>query len=241
MITLYCFSIAAGLPDVSPFVVKAMTLLKLAGLDYVEDHTGFSRAPKGKLPYIDDDGTIVADSTFIRFHLEKAHGIDFDARLTAEQRAIGWALEKMCEEHLFWVIACAIWLDDANFERGPARFFESVPALARPLAKWFIRRKVAKSAWGQGMARHRPEEIAALGVRDIEALAAALGDKPYLFGDRPHGADAAVFAFIGESQSRRLSRPHDGGVFSAIRGRGRRWRRKNARLKARIADRLEIR
>ncbi len=61
MITLYTFGPAFGLPDPSPFVMKAMMLLKLAGLDYVEKRADVRRAPKGKLPYIDDDGTIVAD------------------------------------------------------------------------------------------------------------------------------------------------------------------------------------
>jgi glutathione S-transferase len=197
MIKLYCFNPARGLPDASPFVVKAMTLLKLAGLGYVEDRTGFSRAPKGKQPYIDDDGTIVADSTFIRFHLEKAHGADFDKSLTSEQRAQAWAIEKMCEEHLYWVVVHTRWMDDANFERGPAKFFDAVPAaLARPAVKWFVRRKVARSLWAQGMGRHSGQEIAELGLRDIEALATLLGDKPFLFGEAPCGADATVFAFV---------------------------------------------
>ena len=195
-ITLYCFRPVAGLPDASPFVTKAMVLLKMAGLDYVEDRSGFSKAPKGKQPYINDDGETVADSTFIRFHIEKKYGADFDAQLGAEQKAIGWCVEKMCEEHLYWVIVHTRWMDEGNFERGPARFFSSVPAIARPLAKWFIRRKIAKSLWAQGMGRHSPSEIDALGVRDIEALATLIGDKPYLFGDAPCGADATVFAFV---------------------------------------------
>jgi glutathione S-transferase len=66
MITLYTFGPSAGLPDISPFVMKAEVLLKMAGLPYRTDTTGFRKAPKGKLPYIDDDGEIVADSTFIR-------------------------------------------------------------------------------------------------------------------------------------------------------------------------------
>lgn len=196
MITLYCFSPTPGAPDASPFVVKTMTLLKLAGLDYVEDRTGFSRAPKGKQPYIDDDGEIVADSTFIRWRIEKTRAFDFDAGLTPEQRAIAWAIEKMCEEHLYWIIVCDRWLDDVNFERGPARFFQSAPAYVRPFAKWFVRRQVRKAAHAQGIARHKPEEIAALGARDIDALSTLLGDKPYLFGERPCGADATVFAFM---------------------------------------------
>lgn len=196
MIKLYCFNPSRGLPDASPFVIKTMTLLKLAGLDYVEDRTGFSRAPKGKQPYIDDDGTIVADSTFIRFHLEKAHGAEFDKSLTSEQRAQAWAIEKMCEEHLYWVVVHTRWIDDANFERGPAKFFDAVPALARPAVKWFVRRKVARSLWAQGMGRHSGREIVELGLRDVEALATLLGNKTFLFGETPCGADATVFAFL---------------------------------------------
>ncbi len=198
MITLYSFGPYFGLPDASPFVLKAMTLLKLAGLSYVEDHKGFSRAPKGKLPYIDDDGTIVADSTFIRFHIERKYGVDFDAGLSPEQRAQGWAIEKMLEEHLYWIIVHARWLNDANFERGAAQFFNAVPALIRPLAKALVRKKIAKSLQAQGIGRHSEADIAELGRRDVEALAILLGDKPYLFGDKPSGADATAFAFVAE-------------------------------------------
>ncbi len=84
---------------------------------------------------------------------------------------------------------------------GRRVFSKALPPSARPLAKWFIRRKIAKSLWAQGMGRHRPQEIDALGVRDIEALSTLLGDKPYLFGDTPRGADATVFAFVARSRA----------------------------------------
>ena len=61
MTTLYTFGPAFGLPDPSPFVVKAEMLLKIAALPYKVDTGGFRKAPKGKLPYMDDDGEIVAD------------------------------------------------------------------------------------------------------------------------------------------------------------------------------------
>lgn len=201
MITLNSFGPYFGLPDASPFVLKTMILLKLAGLPYVEDHKGMSRAPKGKLPYIDDDGTIVADSTFIRFHIERKYGFDFDAGLTSEQRAQGWANEKMLEEHLYWAIAHARWIDDANFAKGPAKFFDAVPAPIRPLVKALVRRKVASSLHAQGFGRHKDAEVAELGSRDIEALSVLLGDKPFLFGDRPSGSDAAAFAFVATTLS----------------------------------------
>jgi glutathione S-transferase len=117
MVTLYTFGPYFGLPDGSPFVVKAMLLLKFAGLEYSENRGGYGKAPKGKLPYINDGGVIVADSTFVRFHIEKKYGFDFDAGLTPEQRAAAWAAEKMCQEHLYFALVATRWLDDANFAK----------------------------------------------------------------------------------------------------------------------------
>ena len=66
MITLYGFGPAFGLPDPSPFVTKAETLLKMAAVPYRTALGNLRKAPKGKLPYIDDDGAVIADSTLIR-------------------------------------------------------------------------------------------------------------------------------------------------------------------------------
>jgi glutathione S-transferase len=197
MITLYTFGPYFGLPDGSPFVTKAMLLLKMAGLPYTEDRGGYGKAPKGKLPYIDDDGAIVADSTFIRLHVEAKYGFDYNAGLTDEQKATGWALEKMCEDHLYWLaITAERWLDDENFKKGPAHFFDAVPAPIRPLIAAFIRRKVRAGAWAQGLSRHSPEQRRELVRRDFAAISTSLGEKPFIFGETPCGADAALGAFV---------------------------------------------
>ncbi len=197
MLKIYGFGPAPGLPDLSPFVLKAMTLLKMAGVDYVLDTTGFRRAPKGKLPYIDDDGVIVADSTFIRFYIEKTRGIDFDAGLSEAQRAQSWAIEKLCELHVNSIVALHRWKDEDNFARGIGVVFDAMlPSLVRAPAKWIIRRGFVRRLWQQGVGRFTTAEIKVLGNRDIEALATLLGDKPYLMGDAPCGADAAMFATL---------------------------------------------
>jgi glutathione S-transferase len=196
MITLYTFGPFFGLPDPSPFVMKAMLLLKLAGLPYREDRGGFRKAPKGKLPYINDDGLIVADSTFIRFHIEKKYGFDFDAGLTPEQKAAAWATEKMCEEHLGMAMAATRWLDDANFAKGPAQFFKIVPMPLRPIVQSQVRRRVEKRLKLQGFGRHTPAERDALAIADMNALSSLLRDKAFLMGETPRGADATVFAFV---------------------------------------------
>ena len=145
MITLYTFGPAFSLPDPSPFVTKVEVLLKMAGLTYRTDTTGFRRAPKGKLPYIEDDGERVADSTFIRWHLENKYRIDFDKGLSAEQRAIAWAFEKMTEDNLYWALVDARWFDEANFAKGPKNFFRKIPAPVRPLMVAFIRRQLKRT------------------------------------------------------------------------------------------------
>jgi Glutathione S-transferase N-terminal domain len=159
MITLYAFGPGFGMPDPSPFVTKAEVLLKMAGLAYRTDTTGFRKAPKGKLPYIDDNGQRIADSTFIRWHLERKYQVDFDKGVSAEQRAIGWAFEKMAEDNLYWALVDARWFDEDNFAKGPVNFFRSIPAPMRPLIIAFVRRQLRRALHGQGMGRHTRAEI----------------------------------------------------------------------------------
>jgi glutathione S-transferase len=195
MITLYAFGPAFGLPDPSPFVMKTEVLLKMAGLPYRTDTTGFRKAPKGKLPYIGDNGEIIADSTFIRFHLEKKYGVDFDRALDREQRATAWAFEKLAEDHLYWALVEARWCDTANFNKGPRKFFSAVPGPMRPFVMAMVRRQVRRNLHGQGMGRHSPPEIATLATRGIDAIAAYLQQKPFFMGAEPSGVDATIFAF----------------------------------------------
>jgi glutathione S-transferase len=199
MITLYTFGKLFGLPDASPFVMKAEMLLKIAKLDYETNTKGFMRAPKGKLPFIDDNGTIVADSTLIRLHLEQKYGIDFDRGLSPRDRGVAWATEKMLEDHLYWVLVYWRWMNDANFKRGPANFFKRAPALIRPLVKRTIRNKVRRSLHSHGISRHSEAEMTQMSNRAFEALSQLLGDGPYLMGREVCGADATAFAFIAGS------------------------------------------
>ncbi len=197
MITLYTFGPAFGLPDASPFVTKAEMLLKLAGLPYRTERGNLRHAPKGKLPYLDDMGRIVADSTLIRWHIEKTYRIDFDEGLTDAERGIAWATEKLMEDNLYWAVARTRWMDPANFAKGPATFFKAVPAPARGMVEWLVRRKIKRTLWGQGLGRHTDEEVVAMANKGVTSIADILGERRYLMGDRPCGADATLFAFAG--------------------------------------------
>jgi glutathione S-transferase len=195
-IILHRFGPFLGAPDPSPFVIKAMVLLKLAGLSYSEVQGNPFKAPRKLLPYIVDGGVTVADSSLVRRHIEQKYGFDFDVALSAEQKAVAWAIERMCEDHLYFAMLEARWFDRAAFKSGVGTMFGVIPLPLRPLAKVMLRRANAVRLYGHGLGRHDKADIAALAARDIDALAALVGDKPYLMGDRPCGSDAFVFGIV---------------------------------------------
>jgi glutathione S-transferase len=102
----------------------------------------------------------------------------------------------MCEEHLYWLMIDVRWLDDANFAAGPAKIFDQLPAPIRPLIKVYVRRAYRKALKLQGIGRHEANERLELARRDLQAISDILADKPFLFGEQPHGADASVGAFV---------------------------------------------
>lgn len=196
MITLYLAGPMFGLPDASPFCTKADVLLKMSGLPYRTADADFRKTPKGKIPYFDDDGFRFSDSTFLRFHLEDKHGIDFDKGLSPSEKAAAWAFEKLAEDHIYWAIVHARWTGKENFDKGPRKFFEGIPAPLRAIVVPLVKRTVARDLKGQGFGRHSITEITRLTTRTLDAIASQLGDKPWLMGDAPCGADASVWAMV---------------------------------------------
>lgn len=208
MITLYGSGPNFGLPDASPFVTKAEILLKMSGVPYKKAKADFAKTPKGKIPYIaTDDGKLLGDSTFIRFQLEDKHASDFDRGLSATEKAVAHAFAVMCEERLYWAIVAARWLDRANFDKGPCRFFDPVPAPLRPFVVAMVGRQVRRNMKGHGIGRHTTAEIEQLAKRDLDAISAFLGDKAYLMGAEPCGADTSLWAMVAGVLCTRFDTP----------------------------------
>jgi glutathione S-transferase len=191
MLIFYGFGSAFGLPDPSPFVMKSEVHLRMAGVPYRFERAAPGSAPKGKIPFIRVGAHRLGDSTFIRAHIEREYHFDFDKGLSDAERAQAWAVERMLEDHLYFAILHVRWLDDENWEKGPSHFFDGAAEGVAETARERVRVKLD----GHGLGRHREEEIMELGGRSVAALSALLGDKPYLFGDEPSGADATAFAF----------------------------------------------
>lgn len=196
MITLYGAGANFGLPEVSPYVTKTEVHLRMAGLDYVKEFAMPHLSPKGQLPWLDDDGELIADSHFIRLHLERKYGVDFDEGLCAVERAQAWAIERMIENHFGWTLAHVRWLIPENYAKGPAQFFNAMPPEMQEGMRRDIQGRVAENIRAVGVGRHSEPEVLALGVRSLAALSALLGDKPFLMGCRPTSVDAIAFGML---------------------------------------------
>jgi glutathione S-transferase len=198
-IKLFQFPRMFDIPNLSPFCCKLETWLRITRIPYeVVDTPDPRKGPKGKLPFIEDNGVRIADSSLIVDHLVKTRGVDPDARLDASQRAIGLLVQRTLEEHYAFVLAYTHLLRDEGWQHTRARF-DSVPALVRPLVGSVVRGRIKKMLWQQGVLRHSHEEIVESALRDWRAVLTVMGDGPFFFGDEPTGIDAVVFGALATS------------------------------------------
>jgi glutathione S-transferase len=198
-IKLFQFPRMFGIPNLSPFCCKLETWLRMAGVPYeVVDTPDPRKGPKGKLPFIEDAGVRIADTSIIIDHLVKSRGVDPDARLDASQRAIALLVQRTLEEHYAFVLAYTHLVREEGLRHTGVRF-ASVPALVRPLVGRAVRGRVKNLLWQQGILRHSDEDIIEAALRDWRAVLTVMGQGPYFFGDEPTGIDAIVFGALATS------------------------------------------
>lgn len=210
MIVVYKYGYPPGTatPDISPFVVKLETWLRMSGIPY-ETRTGTRRdMPKAKLPSARVDGQLIADSSFIIDYLQRHDPRALrDTHLSPLQQAQAEAIKALAESQLYFVGFYFRWCVAANFDRYRPLLLDyarrSVPAWQRPLLPLvgnpvlsMVRRQRARQAWEQGMGRHSEEEVWAIGRDGVRALATLLGQQDYLFGALPSTVDASVYGLL---------------------------------------------
>jgi glutathione S-transferase len=206
-IKLFQFPRMFGIPNLSPFCCKLETWLLIADIPYeVVDTPDPRRGPKGKLPFIEDAGVQIADTSLIVDHLVKTRGVDPDACLNARQRAIALLVQRTLEEHYAFIVAYTHFLRNEGWQHTRARF-ESVPAIIRPLIGGFVRERVRDMLWKQGVLRHSDEDIIESALRDWRAVLAVMSNGPFFFGDNPTGVDAIVFGALATSMLTPIKSP----------------------------------
>ncbi len=194
---LIVFPPTYGEPAGSPFATKAMALLNVAGvkhdLTYLSNPT---KMPKGKLPVLKVGDRLIPDSNEIRAYIEAKTGFDFDAGLSAKDRAISTAVIRMVEEHIYFIVYTSRWKEDKNWAVTKAANFGAVPAIMRGFITRMVRKGAVAQCMGQGMGRHSKAERLSRFQEDIDAIETLLGDKDYLFGDTPKAADISTITAL---------------------------------------------
>mgnify|MGYP002151889790 CR=1 FL=1 len=171
----------------------------MAKLPYKVVETLPLKAPKGKLPYIENEGQIIADSRFIIEYLQTQYGDTLDKHLNSTERATMTAMQRLLEDSLY--IGGAMytrWQYSAeNWQENKKAIFGGMPPILRDIAAFVYRKMIiGKQIYGQGTGRHQAEEIFHLGRLDLDALSIFLADKPYFMGDKPSSLDACAFGIL---------------------------------------------
>ena len=105
-IKLFQFPRRLGVPNLSPFCCKLETWLHIVDIPYeVVDTPDPRKGPKGKLPFIEDAGVRIADSSMIVDHLVRTRGVNPDTRLSETQRATAVLVQRTLEEHYAFIVA----------------------------------------------------------------------------------------------------------------------------------------
>jgi glutathione S-transferase len=201
VITLFKYGPFGDVSDMSPFCRKVEVYFQLMRIAYTPKISGPQKSPTQKLPTINVDGTIISDSSTIISHFEAQHAQALDIGMSPEEKAIALAFQAMFEEKLYFITAWARWADDAgwvSYQPAFQIYFKNigVPSLMIPLVLNIARKKVVKSIWTQGIGRHTPDEIYAMGEQILIAVSVYLGDKAFLMGPQVRTIDATAFAFL---------------------------------------------
>lgn len=205
---VFTFHPAWGLPTAGPFGLKLEACLRMLGVPYERVYENDNRkGPKRKSPWIEDDGVRMGDTECILEHIHRTRGVQLDEALSPVQHAQSQVLRRMLEEHYHQIFEYELGVLDEGFVHL-RKIFElgmSTPmvALLAPL----IRRGFKKHLFERGIARHTPEEVAAMGRADVDALATWLGAREWFVADQPTKVDASALGLLAASIRSPLTTP----------------------------------
>lgn len=205
-ITIYGYVPAWGLPDISPYVTKAIFYMKLCNIPFIYQSQNLAEldkdAPHGKLPYIIDsenNNKKICDSNAIIAYLQHQYGNPLDKDLSPTEKAISVAFDRLFAEHLYWSgVIEPRWRLDEGWEVYIPYIVQGAevgPELRGVLDAF--RKRILAGFEGQGMGRRDSATVLQVYREDIDAVAAFLGkEKRYFFGEKVHALDACAYAML---------------------------------------------
>src|ERR1700736_5055804 len=195
MLTLYSYPPLFGVADNNGYGLKVYAFLKLAGMPFTHEHIfDASKAPRGQLPYIVDDGETVGDSGTILDYLIGKYRLTIDAALTQAERTETLLITRMLDD-LYWVMSYSRWKDERYWPLFRDALLREHPSVTKEgLAK--AQEFNFQRYYYQGIGRYDPDAAMARGLADLGAIAGLIPQHGYVHGDKPTGIDAGIYGFI---------------------------------------------
>src|SRR5215471_9759332 len=195
MLTLYSYPSLFGVADNNGYGLKVFAFLKLAEVPFVHEHIfDASKAPRGQLPYVVDDGETIGDSDTIIAHVTRKYDVTLDTPLNVAQRNATHLVTRMLDD-LYWVMSYSRWKDDRYWPAFCAALKREHPALTdEGLAK--AREFNFQRYYYQGIGRYAPDGAYARGLADLAVLASLIPAQGFVHGPVPTSIDAGIYGFI---------------------------------------------
>jgi glutathione S-transferase len=195
MLTLYSYPELFGVADNNGYGLKVYAFLRLCGVAFRHEHVvDTSKAPRGQLPYIVDDGETIGDSETIIAFLTQKYGLTLDRGLTAQQRDRNLLITRMLDD-LYWVMSYSRWKD----ERFWPLFHDALLAQHPNLTEADLQKARdfnAQRYHFQGIGRYAPDAAFARGLADLDVLGDLVPQEGFLHGPKPTSIDCGIYGFI---------------------------------------------
>ncbi|ESP02617.1 hypothetical protein LOTGIDRAFT_138075 [Lottia gigantea] len=166
--------------------MKVETYLRINNIPYVAD-PGVEMGPKGKVPWIEYNGEVFTDSSFILKWCNKTFSVDLDKKLSPKEQGVARSIQKLVEEDIFW--CCMMCLFVLDYTDNSWTGFGWLP-------NKIINYKARKDCWAQGIGRHTKEEVLDIMESDVKALSNILGNQKFIMGNDVSEVDCCVFGFL---------------------------------------------
>ncbi len=195
MLTLFSYPGLFGVADNNGYGLKVYAFMRLTGLPFHHAHVfDASRAPRSQLPYIDDDGLIIGDSSEILDYLAHKYQITIDAELSNSQRNLDLLISRLLDD-LYWVMSYSRWKDERYWPAFRDALMREHPQLNESTLQDAKAYNAQRYHW-QGIGRYSPDEAMTRGITNLKVLADRVPIDGFVHGAQPTSIDAGIYGFI---------------------------------------------
>ncbi len=195
-----------GVPSLSPFCLKVHLALGVLGLPYARAHGPFPAHWKaldatGQVPVLVIDQTPIGDSTAIVGRLRALAPDALNRGFNAAVEGEALLLEEFADSELNGFLVAARWLDDDNWPRTRAAYFEGMPKPLTLVIPTMARRRVRQSLHARDVWRRGPAVCWQRLETVLDALDARAPDNGFWFGEQVSTGDIAIAAQLKSLQT----------------------------------------